>query len=277
MGPRVSRLLSDIVQGDALFNGGITPLTEPLGMYYRGQNKEQFGHQLSMLYRSNPLSVCEPDERAVPVAALAHETPLGKQPLLVDIIQSSGRHTAALAVRYFENYCRVLLHDNLLLYLRYGIALEPHQQNTLAVFDVEGQLRRFLIRDFGSVRIYLPHLEQQGFTLQLHKDPLIVAAEFGSVRRKFIHALLICHLGELVTLLSRFYQIKESDFWRAVHKALVSGFNALREHVPAARWHRERDCLLQQAWQVKGLLQMRMEDTVASQYCPVDNPLADLE
>ncbi len=277
MGPRVSRLLTDIVQGDELFNGGIFPLTEPLGMYYRGQNNEQFGHQLSMLYRTNPLSVCEPDERAVPVAALGHETPLGKQPLLVDIIQSSGRHTAAMALRYFENYCRVLLHDNLLLYLRYGIALEPHQQNTLAVFDVEGQLQRFLIRDFGSVRIYLPHLVEQGFTLQLHQDPLIVAAEFGSVRRKFIHALLICHLGELVTLLSRFYQIKESDFWRAVRQGLVYGFAALREHVPAERWRRERYCLLQEAWQVKGLLQMRMEDTVASQYCPVDNPLADLE
>ncbi len=63
------------------------------------------------------------------------------------------------------------------IYLLYGIGLEAHQQNTMALLGPPGKPRGLLIRDFGDGRTYAPLLEERSYALQPHVQPGILPTE----------------------------------------------------------------------------------------------------
>ena len=64
--------------------------------------------------------------------------------LFIEIMELSGCLTYHDALTYFLHYADLVLGSYLDLYLLYGIALEGHQQNTLAIVQ-DGKIKRFIV------------------------------------------------------------------------------------------------------------------------------------
>ena len=76
-----------------------------------------------------------------------------KRPLFIEIQQAATGEALTGAQAYFDDYCRIVIRAYFDLFLLYGIALEGHQQNTIAVF--ENDYPNYMIaRDLGGLRIH---------------------------------------------------------------------------------------------------------------------------
>jgi siderophore synthetase component len=135
-GALVHQILATVIRGDAAL-GGLT-LTDDRSYAHAGHRF------LGYLRRLLPegLDQCQ----LVPVAALL--APAGPDGRLV-IDDLAGGPVAALAGAYFDLLFRVSVR----LFVRYGIALEAHQQNAAVVTSGHGDMR-LLVKDFDGALIH---------------------------------------------------------------------------------------------------------------------------
>ena len=74
-----------------------------------------------------------------------------------------------------QDYATQLLGLVIPLYVKYGIALEAHLQNSIATFNQDGCLSKIYIRDFEGLRIDETQLNQMGYkTSHFHKKSRIL-------------------------------------------------------------------------------------------------------
>lgn len=97
-------------------------------------------HGLDTVLREQPFG---PTDRALCVAGLIAEQPLERMrsqlsDILGELARRSGRPTRAVATEWFLRYLHAVVLPVLWLDGRAGIALEAHQQNSLAVLDAAG-------------------------------------------------------------------------------------------------------------------------------------------
>jgi siderophore synthetase component len=269
MGPRVSRLLHRIIESDARLAGKLDLVDEELGMHYvpAGRDSADVAPYLGFLARRAVQSCVAPDELAVLAAALPLRSPLSGVPLLVEIV-------GAGALAAMGGYVRRLLEVLLRMYLVYGVALEAHGQNSFAVYDANGELKRILQRDFGGIRLHEPTLIERGFELDVHPDRLTVVQEFHDIRFNLLHRTYQCHIGHLAYCLARYEGLAESVLWREVAGATEAVFDALRSEVEPKRWSEERDCLFAREWLGKASLRMRLEDRGKDLPVAIRNPMS---
>src|SRR5439155_26594229 len=105
------------------------------------------GHEyLGSLVRRYPAGLNE--SRVVTAAALLAETPAGQ----LVIAELADEFFAGDILALFEAYLRLLFELHVTLWLRYGVALESHQQNTSLVLT-HGQPIRLLYKDNDGARI----------------------------------------------------------------------------------------------------------------------------
>lgn len=111
------------------------------------------GHKpfLGYILRRYPADVLQHDT-PVPVAALLAETPGGKTVVQETAAVFYGGDCEAL----FADYLDLTLTLHLRLWVRYGIALESNQQNTIVLFG--DSALRLLLKDNDAARIHLPTL-----------------------------------------------------------------------------------------------------------------------
>ncbi|MBZ2849779.1 IucA/IucC family siderophore biosynthesis protein, partial [Xanthomonas perforans] len=93
------------------------------------------------------------DATLVPVAALCAPMPDGR-PMAIHLAE---RFAHGDVLHWWRDYTELLLAVHLRLWLRYGIALEANQQNSVLVY-ADGQATRLLMKDNDAARIALPQL-----------------------------------------------------------------------------------------------------------------------
>ncbi len=275
MGPRISNLLQQLVARDGVLSSSLRIAPEEAGMYFASavpEEKEE-SRQLSALLRRNPSRLCADDEIAVPATALTGISPLTGAPLFVELAEAGGGAGAEAVEKHFSHYAETFLRPLLMLYLRYGIGIEAHQQNTLAVYSHAGALRGFVHRDFGGIRIHEASLRRAGLDLEVHPDRLTVVDDFSSVRSKLVSRGLHRHIGFLIASTCRHLRCNERPFWSAVADILQSAFDDLRGEVPAQTWRQERTAFLDDGWYLKANLRMRLENVSKDIYVQTPNPL----
>lgn len=204
------------------------------------------------------------------LATLFNRSPFSGKALLSEIVTCSG-----LAPRdYFSHYCQRLLKGQMSLYLKYGIALEAHQQNTLMVFKNNLAIKH-LNRDLGGVRIYKPLLQRAGYLLNLKENSLIESEDITEVRNKFIHATLQSHLSFVVNCLCKdFSSVNKNELWRIVFNTMDAIFHLLKPDLDEQYYQQERKALFKGPWLQKCLLRMRLEPCSGEYlYHQIDNPL----
>lgn len=273
MGPRISAVLQDLIARDAALSSALRILPEEVGMYYASADPEELAQarHLAALLRCNPSRVCAGDDIVVPATALTADSPITGAPLFCEL-SGTGNDQAAVGA-HFAQYVEAFLRPLLILYLRYGIGLEAHQQNTLALYHRTGGLQGFIFRDFGGIRIHEPSLRRAGVEMEIHPDRLTVVDEREVVRRKLISRALLRHLGFLVSRLCQHLQTSEAPFWSDVSDVVQTLLDELRGDVPAATWRQERSALLDDDWDLKANLRMRFEDVSRDIYVRSGNPL----
>ncbi|MEU8132510.1 IucA/IucC family protein [Streptodolium elevatio] len=160
------------------------------------------GHELTgFLVRRHPPGLDA--ARVVAVAALAATGPGGRT-----VVESlADEYFDGDPVALYDGYLRLLLDWNVTLWLRYGIALEAHQQNTSLVLDRDagGRTRlRLLLKDNDSPRL-LPgrvrsRLGAAAEAVPFH-DPRIPVADGGPLADLFTTITLhLCAAAPLIAL-----------------------------------------------------------------------------
>ncbi|GJJ10654.1 hypothetical protein Clacol_004881 [Clathrus columnatus] len=83
------------------------------------------------------------------------------------------------------------------------VAFEAHGQNTLARFDQEtGELKGFVYRDFGGLRIHAPTLyESTGILIDTLPNHCVLVDNVEEAYRKSYHTLIHCHVQRLIRVL----------------------------------------------------------------------------
>lgn len=272
MGPRVSRLLRGLFETDAGFGGRAAGLEETLGAHYHGADGGQDAQKhLSFIVRESVSDHLGPGEIASPVAALAEPFPGDGPPLLLGLMTPPGSGPID-GLTVFETYAEAFLGVVLRTYLVYGIALEAHGQNVLACFDERGGLTKFLFRDFAGIRIHEPTLRRLGLELEVHPDRRTVVQGFDDHRFWLRHRAYHCHLGHIAHSLALATGVSERRFWQCAGDATARVFEQLKGQGDPAHWAQERRVLLDDDWDAKGSLSMRLVNQVRDLPFSAPNP-----
>lgn len=276
MGPRISALFEQILATNAPLARVLSIVPERHGLHLIDDDDR--ARHLSMIVRDNPTTRIAVNERLLPVGALftpdfTADMTGASAPLLLDAVLARQAHGSRVerVTRFFDAYLRVAMPAILGLYLRYGIALEAHQQNTFVVIDEAGIPQRLVVRDFGDIKIALPVLEAQGFSISPFRAGHTTYPDRVIPRKKLIHAFLLCHIGELA--LSLFPEPGSAQGMRLWHDAMHDVFTQHRGTVDANAWVHEYHALLQAPWTFKTFVRMRLHDQSDDMHAALPNPL----
>ncbi|KAI8984409.1 IucC family-domain-containing protein [Mycotypha africana] len=118
-----------------------------------------------------------------------------------------GLDTEKKRVDFLKRYVDLALRAFLPPCLENGVAFEAHGQNTLARFDRKtGQLKGFVIRDFGGVKVHNETLKRTtGYEIDVLPDSCVVANTIDEVSKLLYHTLFHCHLQRLIRVLNLHY------------------------------------------------------------------------
>ncbi len=152
---------------------------------------------LGYILRRYPADALQ-DSTLIPVAALTAQTPGGQ--LVVE--QLAAQFYDGNVAAFFNDYLDLTLRLHLLLWLRYGIALESNQQNSVVVVSRSEPRLRLLLKDNDAARIHLDHLRQRWPDLASHlatlQDQRIAVAEPLPLAQMFTTITLQLNIAVLV-------------------------------------------------------------------------------
>ncbi|NHD18145.1 MULTISPECIES: IucA/IucC family siderophore biosynthesis protein [unclassified Actinopolyspora] len=305
-GPRISGLLDELAAADPalappdrLGGSGFAVCRELVGMRHdprligesaadSPERSRARNRSLGAILREDPAESTNPGEVALPVAALSARSPLTGHPLIHDVLTErravdgaggGGRPSRCeVARRWLGAHLDLGLSPLLTLLVRYGIALEPHPQNTVLVLR-SGRPRSWLVRDLGGARVLGERLRRSGRRPRLLEGTGVCCHDPEALRNKLFFPLFVNHLGELVAALAVAAGCPERVLWRVVAERVRSCFAGLvaaagsPEEAAAAR--ADAAALLHEPWPLKTMLTMRLSGLVTEQrYVPAPNPLA---
>lgn len=274
MGPRITRLLTDIVAHERGFDGTLDFVGEEVGVHYIDPDgNDDRARHLSVLYRANPMARRTAELFPVPVGAMFASSPASGRPIVTELVALSfGDHPKG-AAQFYERYAATVLGAALGAYLLYGIAFEAHQQNSFIMVDQQYEPVQLLVRDFGDLRVHAPTLRQTGLDLLAFRPGHSMFDADEPVRDKLLHALMLCHLSELALLLAHSYNEPEAAFWNILRRETSNAFDRLRARTDPRRWDSERRALLEDDWPAKSFLRMRLSDSSDDEHGHMPNPL----
>jgi siderophore synthetase component len=116
--------------------------------------------------------------------------------------------------------------------LQDGVAFEAHPQNTVARFSLAPphELRGFVIRDFGGLRVHPPTLlASTGVALDVFPGHSIVAETLDDVYTRMYHTMIHNHLQQLVRVLGLHYNGKGWQVIRARLREAIPGGHPLEK------------------------------------------------
>ena len=121
------------------------------------------------------------------------------------------------------------------LTLQDGVAFEVHPQNTIARFSLTApyELRGFIIRDIGGLRVHLPTLlASTGVTLDVPPalpGHSIVAETIDEVYKRMYHTMIHNHFQQLVRVLGLHYNGKGWQLIRTRLREVIPHGHTLEE------------------------------------------------
>ncbi len=221
-GPLLSDLFNEISLQDKYKLRQLIILKEPYGAFINSKHddeKQTKGRNLAFILREKPNVHLKEGETGFVAASLTAENPYSQDPIIIELIKeyfNEDKITLEMALDYMKHYATCLLAPLIHLLQKYGIALEGHMQNTIVCIK-NGQIHRMMIRDLGGIRIHKETLQSRFPNFQV-KNTSVLTENIKDVSRKFHHAVIQNHLGELVFVLSGYLAIGELKFW-----GLISG------------------------------------------------------
>jgi hypothetical protein len=172
-------------------------------------------------------------------------TPSCQRPFNIEILVSVGLNASCYS------FARLLFAAFLPPMLEDGVAFSAHPQNTVARFSLAAphELRGFVIRGLGAIRVHLPTLlAATGVTLNIHPDCSIATETLDDVYALMYRTMFHNHLQQLVRVLGLHYNGKG---WEVIRVRL-------RESIPPGH-ALERAWLGEEARTIPGKCFVRMQ------------------
>ncbi|MGH3825720.1 MAG: IucA/IucC family protein [Pseudonocardiaceae bacterium] len=278
-GPVVSALLAEIGRREHGFGGRFVSLAELASGSYRPAPGEPLdgAASLAAIARESPERHVDEGELALPVAALAARSPSSGRPLLAEVLDElASAHQRArsdTAERFLASYCDCALPALFTVLSRWGIALEPHGQNTVVVLR-EGLPIRLLYRDFGGIRVSAARLARGGLRPPALYGALVTEDE-DQLRAALFFPLVGTNLSQIVAALARVSQSDGERLWRLVARCCRSAYATLTaDPAIAPQASRDEAALFGPTLPAKSLLRVQISaDPHAPQWVAVPNPL----
>lgn len=149
-GHRIQSLLGAIVEGEASLRGRVVLTAEDTGAHVANQNF------LGFILRRYPEPALD-GATLVPIAALCAQVPGGGTVAEEIVRRFFGGNREA----FLDEYLDLTLRLHLTLWLRYGIALESNQQNSVLVLSDRAPHLRLLLKDNDAARIHRDELARR--------------------------------------------------------------------------------------------------------------------
>lgn len=272
--PQISRVLRKILEQESPLNKKLIILMDSIGVRVNDDNSERAKH-LSAIYRDNVEQFLSPGEMAIVTSALFQRSPISNCAIIAEMINStSGEELQTHCLSYFQNLSKLLIDVYLSLYIKYGIAMEVHQQNTFIVFKDKVPVKT-IIRDMGGLRIHHQTLKDKGYKLNPFSDSATITNDLNEVRNKLQHTLYQCQFNELIVELSQYFGINENAFWAIIAEQTKQCLDILGGEVAQKVIDTEVEAFFQEEWPVKSLLSMRLCGAYNKYvYSKAPNPLA---
>ncbi|KAI0300834.1 IucC family-domain-containing protein [Russula brevipes] len=189
-------------------------------------------------------------ERLIVCTSLVERGHAGTDGVTPSVVRVFKLDTDEERIRWLDEFVRLFFAAFLPPMMRDGVAFEAHPQNTVARFSLAAphELRGFVIRDFGGLRVHPPTLlASTGVALDVLPGHSIVAETLDDVYTRMYHTVFHNHLQQLVRVLGLHYSGKG---WEVIRVRL-------REAIP--RGHAlERAWLGEEAKTLAGKCFMRM-------------------
>jgi siderophore synthetase component len=171
----------------------------------------QYNEMLGVIYRESLRSRLDPDERALPLAALFQRDREGRA-ILAELIEASGLATADWIARLLAAILPPLLH---FLY-KYGFVFSPHGQNALIALDREHIPTRLVIKDFvDDANLSVDELPEHARLPEQLYD-LLDALEPQVLIQWIQSGLFVCVFRYMTEILVDDALMTEREFWTQV-------------------------------------------------------------
>ncbi|KAH6913153.1 IucC family-domain-containing protein [Coprinopsis sp. MPI-PUGE-AT-0042] len=140
------------------------------------------------------------------------------------VIRIFDLHTEEKRIEWLSNFLNIFFRAFLPSVIHNGVAFECHPQNCVARFDAKTkELKGFIIRDFGGIRVHPPTLkETTGVDIDFVEGHSIIAPDLDDVYTRMYHTVFHNHLQQLIRVLDLHYSGKG---WALVR-------HHLRENIP---------------------------------------------
>ncbi|WP_375772868.1 hypothetical protein NR798_18925 [Archangium gephyra] len=185
-GHTVQSMLGHLLEGEPGLRGRVLLTEEEHGGAVEGQPL------LGFLARRYPESLT--DETIVSVAGLAASGPDGRRVMRA----LADEFYAGDVRRLFDEYVTLTLELHLRLWVRYGIALESNQQNSMLVLSRRAPHLRLLLKDNDAPRIWPERLARHACFASVPgqlKDRRIVCEDEDALARMFLTITLQLNLS----------------------------------------------------------------------------------
>lgn len=240
-GPLMTRILNDILEKDVIFKSyASTIIDEVAGIHFYNEQDEadyqtERSEQLGTLFRKNIYQMIPQEVTPMIPSSLVATYPFNNESPIVTLIKryqsaASMSNFESSAKSWIETYSKALLGLVIPLVTKYGIALEAHLQNAIAIFRKDGLLDTMYIRDFEGLRIDKAQLNEMGYsTSHFHEKSRILTDSKTSVFNKAFYSTVQNHLGELILTISKASKDSnlERHMWYIVRDVLDNIFDQL--------------------------------------------------
>ncbi|KAJ2161472.1 hypothetical protein GGF46_001411 [Coemansia sp. RSA 552] len=220
VGPRITEVIPKILHG-APVEGALLIAGEPASAVSTNPDFD-IAKYLSCIVREDPEHICCPrGERVILAAALTSCSEAGESA----VVQQWKLGTRALRYVFLKSYADMLFDAFLPPIINHGFAFEAHPQNSLLRIDAAtGNIRGFIVRDFGGVKVHRETFKQStGTYIDMLPDSCTSAESMYEVYDLAYHTLIQCQLHRLVRALDLHYC---GGGWAIVRKSF-------EERVPA--------------------------------------------
>lgn len=156
----------------------------------------------------------------IPVASLTAQAPSGK--LVAEEMADQFYDSDTTA--FFSDYLTLTLDLHLRLWLRYGVALESNQQNSVVVLSRSEPRLRLLLKDNDAARIHLDYLGKRYPELAMHlaglQDQRIAVNEQEPLAQMFSTITLQLNIAVLVERIAPVLSLTPADLYAKVRQGI---------------------------------------------------------
>jgi siderophore synthetase component len=266
-GPRVTRLIREVMRREPQVAQTFVPICEVAGFYFLPDAAETDAEQLHLksrnltaVWREDVGQHVRPGELAIVGTAYYAESPVSGRTVVEELVEAFAATLANSTSQELEVESAVdtskpeqqvpnnepvrtpcLQAAARSFLIEYAEIAIPGFLTLMVKYGIglEGHLQnsvgvfqkgrpvRLLFRDWGGVRICPERLARQGLTVELAPASVVLTDDVREMQNKLYYTVYQNHLAEMILLLCKRYDLAEADLWHEIRRISDEVFSRL--------------------------------------------------